>query len=204
LSAGDAVALYGTIYTMRDAGHRRALDYLERHGELPFGLAGQALFYAGPTPPAAGRPFGAIGPTTASRMDFATPQLLRAGITLMLGKGRRSPAVALACAQTKSVYLATTGGAAALLAGFVASAEPVAWDDLGTEALRKLVLDGMPAFVAIDTQGIDLYNSLGISEGLSTLDGGTSSGDSSDNGASSDNGTPDNGTPDSGTSDNLG
>jgi fumarate hydratase class I/fumarate hydratase subunit beta len=161
LNAGDAVALYGTVYTMRDAGHRRALEYLEREGELPFDLAGQALFYAGPTPPAAGRPFGAIGPTTASRMDFATPQLLRAGITLMLGKGRRSPAVIEACAQTRSVYLATTGGAAALLAGFVVCAETVAWDDLGTEALRRLVLDGMPAFVAIDTRGVDLYGGAG-------------------------------------------
>jgi tartrate/fumarate subfamily iron-sulfur-dependent hydro-lyase beta chain len=153
LKAGDAVALYGTIYTMRDAGHQRTLEYLEQHGELPFGLAGQALFYAGPAPAAAGRPFGAIGPTTASRMDFATPQLLRAGITLMLGKGRRSSVVVEACAQTQSVYLATTGGAAALLAGFVTAAETVAWDDLGTEALRKLTLNGMPAFVAIDTRG---------------------------------------------------
>ncbi|MDR0350031.1 MAG: FumA C-terminus/TtdB family hydratase beta subunit [Coriobacteriales bacterium] len=159
LNVGDAVALYGTIYTMRDAGHRRALEYLEQHGELPFDLAGQALFYAGPTPAVAGRPFGAIGPTTASRMDFATPQLLRAGITVMLGKGRRSPEVVCACAQTESVYLATTGGAAALLAGYVIAAEPVAWDDLGTEALSRLVLAGMPAFVAIDARGSDLYQS---------------------------------------------
>jgi fumarate hydratase class I/fumarate hydratase subunit beta len=149
--------LYGSIYTMRDAGHRRALDHLEQQGELPFGLAGQALFYAGPTPPAAGRPFGAIGPTTASRMDFATPALLEAGITVMLGKGRRSPAVASACARTQSVYLVTTGGAAALLAGFVTAAEPVAWEDLGTEALCKLTLNGLPAFVALDTKGTDLY-----------------------------------------------
>jgi fumarate hydratase class I/fumarate hydratase subunit beta len=157
LRVGDAVALYGTIYTMRDAGHRRALEYLNEHGELPFGLAGQALFYAGPTPAAAGRPFGAIGPTTASRMDFATPQLLGAGITVMLGKGPRSPTVVEACARTQSVYLATTGGAAAYLAGFVTAAEPVAWEDLGTESLQKLALNGLPAFVAIDTQGADLY-----------------------------------------------
>jgi fumarate hydratase class I/fumarate hydratase subunit beta len=92
-------------------------------------------------------------------MDFATPQLLRAGITVMLGKGRRSPAVVEACAQTQSVYLATTGGAAALLAGFVTAAETIAWDDLGTEALRKLTLNGMPAFVAIDTSGsTDQFN----------------------------------------------
>ncbi|MDR0347188.1 MAG: FumA C-terminus/TtdB family hydratase beta subunit [Coriobacteriales bacterium] len=157
LRAGDEVALYGSIYTMRDAGHRRALEHLEKQGELPFGLTGQALFYAGPSPGAAGRPFGAIGPTTASRMDFATPQLLRAGITLMLGKGRRSPAVVDACAETGSVYLATTGGAAALLAAFVVASELIAWDELGTEALRRLTLNGMPAFVAVDTRGTDLY-----------------------------------------------
>ncbi|MDR1083057.1 MAG: FumA C-terminus/TtdB family hydratase beta subunit [Coriobacteriales bacterium] len=157
LRVGDAVALCGSVYTMRDAGHRRALEYLDEHGELPFGLAGQALFYAGPTPAAAGRPFGAIGPTTASRMDFATPRLLRAGIVATLGKGARSPHVVQACAETQSVYLATTGGAAAYLAGFVASTELIAWAELGTEALRKLVLADMPAFVAIDTSGTDLY-----------------------------------------------
>jgi tartrate dehydratase beta subunit/fumarate hydratase class I family protein len=90
-------------------------------------------------------------------MDFFTPQLLRAGITVMLGKGRRSPVVVEACAQTESVYLAATGGAAALLAGFVTSAKTVAWEDLGTEALRKLTLNGMPAFVAINSRGDDLY-----------------------------------------------
>jgi fumarate hydratase class I/fumarate hydratase subunit beta len=155
--AGDGIQLFGTIYTMRDAGHRRALDHLEQHGELPFGLAGQALFYAGPTPAAAGRPFGAIGPTTASRMDFATPRLLRAGIAVMLGKGDRSPDVATACRETGSIYLAATGGAAAYLASFVVSAETVAWEDLGTEALRKLTLDGMPAFVALDAFGGNIY-----------------------------------------------
>lgn len=157
LHVGDTVALYGTIYTMRDAGHQRALDHLNSTGTLPFDLAGQALFYAGPTPAVAGQPLGAIGPTTAARMDFATPQLLAAGITLTLGKGRRSPQVAHACQQTGSVYLATTGGAAAYLAGFVTAAEPVAWPDLGTEALVRLTLNGLPALVAIDTQGNDLY-----------------------------------------------
>ena len=157
LHVGDLVTLYGVIHTMRDAGHQRALDYLTKNGELPFNLAGQALFYAGPTPAKAGRPFGAIGPTTASRMDFATPQLLAAGITVMLGKGNRSPEVVRACAATCSIYLATTGGAAAYLAGFVTGAEPIAWEDLGTEALQRLILNGMPAVVAIDTWGADLY-----------------------------------------------
>jgi tartrate dehydratase beta subunit/fumarate hydratase class I family protein len=91
-------------------------------------------------------------------MDFATPQLLSAGITVMLGKGRRSPAILEACVQTGAVYLATTGGAAAFLAGFVTASEPVAWDDLGTESLRKLTLNGLPTFVAIDPLGNDLYS----------------------------------------------
>jgi fumarate hydratase class I/fumarate hydratase subunit beta len=163
LRVGNEVALYGTIYTMRDAGHARALAYLEQHGELPFDLAGQALFYAGPTPapptgsPASGQPFGAIGPTTASRMDFATPALLNAGVNVLLGKGVRSAEVVAACKATGSVYLAATGGAAALLASYVTASELVAWEDLGTEALRRLTLDGLPAFVAIDTEGSSIY-----------------------------------------------
>ena len=161
LRPGDLVHLFGTIYTMRDAGHQRALDYLNEYGELPYGLAGQALFYAGPTPAAAGRPFGAIGPTTASRMDFAAPRLMEAGISVMLGKGSRSLEVAEACKRTTSIYLATTGGAAAYLAQFVSKAELVAWDDLGAEALYRLELSGMPAFVAIDTQGANLYHEIG-------------------------------------------
>ena len=153
LRAGDAVRLYGTIYTMRDAGHQRCLAALKEEGVLPFGLAGQALFYAGPTPARSGRPFGAIGPTTASRMDKATPALLEAGITLTLGKGRRSNEVAKACAATGSIYLIAVGGAAAYLGGFVEESELIAWEDLGTEALRRLTLNGLPAFVGIDSQG---------------------------------------------------
>lgn len=153
LKPGDEVHLYGKIYTMRDAGHKRALAWLAQTGELPFNLKGQALFYAGPTPPRAGRPLGAIGPTTASRMDFATPALLKAGINLTLGKGRRSAEVAKACAATGSVYLMTIGGAAAYLASFVQASELLAWEDLGTEALRCLRLDGLPAFVGIDSRG---------------------------------------------------
>jgi len=158
LKAGDEVALYGTIYTMRDAGHARALEHLKQNGELPFNLRGQALFYAGPTEPMNDRPFGAIGPTTASRMDFATPALLDAGITVTLGKGQRSQAVIDTCKKTGSIYLAATGGAAAYLAQFVTASEPVAWEDLGTEALRKLTLEGLPAFVAIDATGATLWD----------------------------------------------
>jgi tartrate/fumarate subfamily iron-sulfur-dependent hydro-lyase beta chain len=156
LGIGQELRLSGSIYTMRDAGHLRCLEHLALHGELPFGLAGQALFYAGPTPPAAGRPFGAVGPTTASRMDAAAPSLYQAGICLTLGKGRRSAAVEQACRDTGAVYLTTVGGAAALLARHVKSAELVAWPDLGPEALYRIELDGLPAWVAIDSQGRQL------------------------------------------------
>jgi len=161
LRAGDEVALFGTVYTMRDAGHLRALEHLNAHGELPYGLNGQALFYAGPTEPKNGYPCGAVGPTTASRMDFATPALLDAGITVTLGKGRRAQAVVDACARCGCIYLAATGGAAAYLAQFVTEAELVAWQDLGTEALRRLTLEGFPAFVAIDTTGATLWDEAG-------------------------------------------
>lgn len=160
LRAGDEVLLSGPVYTMRDAGHARALEALEATGELPFGLAGQTLFYAGPTPAAAGRPLGSVGPTTASRMDFATPRLMEAGIVACIGKGKRAPEVVEACERTGSVYFACVGGIAALLATHVVESVDVAWDDLGTEALRRLELAGFPAFVAVDTRGADLYRSI--------------------------------------------
>lgn len=157
LSAGDEVRLFGPVYTSRDAGHARLLEALERDGVLPFGLSGQMIFYAGPTPAAAGRPIGSVGPTTAKRMDFATPALLEAGIVATIGKGVRSEEVRAAHARTGSVYFAPVGGAAALLAKHVVAAEPVAWPELGTEALVRLTLDDFPAFVAIDARGRDLY-----------------------------------------------
>jgi fumarate hydratase subunit beta len=157
LHVGDEVALSGIVYTARDATHVRIVEALERDGVLPFGLEGATLFYAGPTPPAAGRPAGAVGPTTAKRMDTWTPRLLRAGIVATIGKGARSAEVVESCAETGSVYFAAVGGAAALLARHVTSMEPVAWPDLGTEALVRVTLDRMPVFVAIDAAGGDLY-----------------------------------------------
>ena len=157
LEAGDEVLLSGPVYTMRDAGHERALQCLEDTGQLPFNLEGATLFYAGPTPAAAGRPLGSVGPTTASRMDFATPQLFAAGIVAAIGKGKRSPEVVQACKDTGSVYLCTVGGIAALLAERVKTSELVAWEDLGTEALRRIEVEGFPAYVEIDTQGNRLY-----------------------------------------------
>ena len=166
LRAGQEVRLSGPIYTMRDAGHARALEVLEQTGRLPFGLEDQALFYAGPTPAAAGRPLGSVGPTTSSRMDFATPALMDVGIAACLGKGKRSASVAEACVRNGAVYFACVGGIAALLATHVTKSELVAWEDLGTEALRRLELEDFPAFVAIDTQGHDLYRAVESGETL--------------------------------------
>jgi fumarate hydratase class I/fumarate hydratase subunit beta len=157
LRAGDEVTLSGVVYTARDATHVLIAEALERDGVLPFGLTGATLFYAGPTPPAAGRPAGAIGPTTASRMDAWTPQLLAAGIVATVGKGARSAGVVAACAATGSVYFAAVGGAAALLARHITAMETVAWPELGTEALVRVTLDRFPVFVAIDASGADLY-----------------------------------------------
>lgn len=157
LRAGDAVLLSGPVYTARDVTHEQIVAELRALGSLPYGLAGQTLFYAGPTPAAAGRVIGAVGPTTAARMDAWTPELLAAGVVATIGKGARAAEVRDACAATDSVYFAAVGGAAALLATTVTAAEAVAYDELGTEALVRLELSDFPAFVAIDTEGTDLY-----------------------------------------------
>ncbi len=159
LHAGDACTLTGPMYTLRDAGHMRLVSQMDEQGseELPFGLDGQTIFYAGPTPQAAGRPFGAIGPTTASRMDFAAARLYRAGVHATIGKGHRSQDVIDACVQTGSVYFVAVGGAAAYLAKCVTDAEVVAYDDLGTEALRRIEVVDFPVFVGVDVHGNDIY-----------------------------------------------
>lgn len=173
LRAGEACLLTGPLYTLRDAGHIRLLEEMDSsvaetpHGEeaqhgsnvLPYGLAGQAIFYAGPTPPAAGRPFGAIGPTTSSRMDFAAARLYDAGVAATVGKGVRSQDVKDACVRNGAVYFVTVGGAAAYLAKCVTSSETLAYDDLGTEALRRIEVVDFPVFVGIDVQGNDIYAS---------------------------------------------
>ena len=159
LRAGDACTLTGPLYTLRDAGHMRLLAELEERdgGVLPYGLDGQAIFYAGPTPAAAGRPFGAIGPTTASRMDFAAPRLHDRGIAATIGKGVRSEAVREACVRNGAVYFVAVGGAAAYLAKCVTSEQTLSYDDLGTEALRRIEVVDFPVFVGIDTLGNDVY-----------------------------------------------
>lgn len=160
LRAGQEVRLTGPVYTMRDAGHARALEALRTDGRLPYDLEGQTLFYAGPTPAAAGRPLGSVGPTTASRMDFATPALMDAGVIACIGKGKRSADVIDACVRNGGVYLAAVGGIAALLATHVVASETIAWEDLGAEALRRLTLQDFPCFVAVDAQGTDLYRAI--------------------------------------------
>lgn len=157
LEVGTSVSISGPVYTARDATHERLVAELERDGVLPYGLAGQVLFYAGPTPAAGGRPLGAVGPTTAKRMDAWTPRLLEAGIAATIGKGARTEAVRAACVRFGAVYLAAVGGAAALLASKVEAAELVAYPELGTEALMRLELRAFPVWVAIDEQGRDLY-----------------------------------------------
>ena len=157
LRAGDACTLSGAMYTLRDAGHMRLLDELHERGCLPHDLEGAAILARGRHLPA-GRPFGAVGPTTASRMDFAAPELHRAGIAATVGKGVRSQAVIDACVETGSVYFVATGGAAALLAQRVESGEVVAYDDLGTEALRRIVVRDFPVFVGVDVKGSCIYD----------------------------------------------
>lgn len=157
LRAGDRVLLSGPVFTARDATHARLVEALGATGELPYGLVGQTLFYAGPTPPAAGRPAGAVGPTTAKRMDAWTPALLAAGIVATIGKGPRSGAVAEAVRETGSVYFVAVGGAAALLARHVTASEVVAWPELGTEALVRLTLERFPVFVGMDAEGDDIF-----------------------------------------------
>lgn len=156
LTAGTPVLLSGPVYTARDATHVRLVADLDA-GAAPLGLRDQVLFYAGPTPAAAGRPAGAVGPTTAGRMDAWAPRLLAAGVAATIGKGARSAAVHAACVEHGAVYLAAVGGIAALLATRVRSAETVAYPELGAEALVRMELDDFPVWVAIDARGNDLY-----------------------------------------------
>lgn len=161
LQAGEACLLSGPVYTLRDAGHIRLLaelDAAQSDAELPYGLAGQTIFYAGPTPSKDGRPFGAIGPTTASRMDFAAPTLYERGLRATIGKGVRNNAVRESCKENSAIYFVATGGAAAYLAQCVISDEVLAYDELGTEALRRIEVRDFPVFVGIDTQGNDIYD----------------------------------------------
>lgn len=157
LKAGDYVYLTGTIYTARDAAHKRMYETLAENGTLPIDMKDIAIYYMGPSPAREGRPIGSAGPTTASRMDKYAPTLLDLGQRGMIGKGKRSQAVKDAIVRNQAVYFAAVGGAGALLSRSIVSSEVVAYDDLGTEAIRKLEVKDFPVIVVIDSQGNDLY-----------------------------------------------
>ena len=157
LRAGDCVSLTGTIYTARDAAHKRMQEALDAGKELPIDIRGNVIYYMGPSPAREGRPIGSAGPTTAGRMDKYTPRLLDLGLGAMIGKGKRSQAVTDAIVRNGSVYFAALGGAGALLSKRILSSEVVAYEDLGTEAIRKLTVKDFPVVVAIDSEGNDLF-----------------------------------------------
>ena len=154
---GTRVLISGIIYSARDAAHYRLIQALDKGNELPFNLKGQTLYYMGPSPAKPGQVIGSAGPTTSSRMDIYTPRLIAAGIRAMIGKGNRSLAVREAIKRYKAVYLATIGGAGALLAKSIKQVEIIAYEDLGAEAILRLNVESFPAIVANDIYGQDLF-----------------------------------------------
>jgi len=157
LRAGDNVLISGTIYTARDAAHKKLMDLIEQKKPLPIELQGQIIFYVGPTPARPGKPIGSAGPTTSYRMDSFAPTLHALGLKATIGKGSRSPEVKEALKKYQAVYLAVTGGAAALVAQRIKKADIVAYPELGPEALRKLEVENFPAQVINDMYGGDIY-----------------------------------------------
>lgn len=157
LKSGDMVFITGTIYTARDAAHKRMKEAIDNGENLPIDVDGNVIYYMGPSPAREGRPIGSAGPTTASRMDKYAPTLLDMGLKGMIGKGKRSQAVIDAIVRNGAVYLAAIGGAGALLSKAIVQSEVVAYDDLGTEAIRKLTVENFPAIVVIDSEGNNLY-----------------------------------------------
>ncbi len=157
LKAGDRVLISGVIYTGRDAAHKRLVDLIERGEELPLDIRGQIIYYVGPTPPRPGKPIGSAGPTSSYRMDSYSPKLMAKGLKGMIGKGMRSKEVIDAMKKYKTVYMAAVGGAAALIARRIKKSEIIAYEDLGTEAIRRLEVEDFPVIVVNDTWGNDLY-----------------------------------------------
>lgn len=157
LRAGDYVYITGTIYTARDAAHKRMFEALEKGGKLPIDMNNNIIYYMGPSPAREGSPIGSAGPTTSSRMDKYTPSLLDLGLKGMIGKGKRSEAVKDAIVRNGAVYFAAVGGAGALLSKRILKSEIIAYDDLGTEAVRKLEVENFPVIVVIDSDGKNLY-----------------------------------------------
>lgn len=157
LRSGDYLYLSGIIYTARDAAHKRMYEALEQGKELPFDIKDNVIYYMGPSPAREGYPIGSAGPTTSSRMDKYAPALLDLGQKGMIGKGKRSEAVRQAIIRNRAVYFAAVGGAGALLSKSIISSEVIAYEDLGTEAIRKLEIKNFPVIVVIDSQGNNLY-----------------------------------------------
>ena len=159
LKAGDRVILSGTIYTARDAAHKRFFELLDRGEELPFPLRDAVIYYAGPTPGQQGMAVGACGPTTASRMDAFAPRLLDLGLGAMIGMGERSQEVADAIVRNRACYFAAVGGAGALIARCIRAAEVIAFDELGCESVKKMTVEDFPLTVAMDSTGGNLFRS---------------------------------------------
>ena len=157
LKAGDYVYINGIIYTARDAAHKRMDDTLTRGEKLPLDIKNQMIYYMGPSPAREGRIIGSAGPTTASRMDKYAPRLLDLGLGAMIGKGKRSKEVLDAIVRNGSIYFAAVGGAGALLSKCIQKSEVIAYDDLGTEAIRKLEVKDFPVIVVVDAEGNNLY-----------------------------------------------
>ena len=167
LRCGDTVYLTGEVYTSRDAGHKRMVELLSRGEDLPFDPQNATIYYVGPSPARPGQVIGSAGPTTSGRMDAYAPRLLSVGARGMIGKGARSPEVVEAMKRYSGVYFGAIGGAGALLAKCIKKAELIAWEDLQSEALRKLWVENMPLVVVIDCEGNDLYQQ-GRAEYLAT------------------------------------
>ena len=158
LKTGDMVYLTGIIYSARDAAHKRMMETLDSGVKLPFDIKGQTVYYLGPTPAREGKVIGSAGPTTSSRMDKYTPRLLDMGMKGMIGKGKRSREVIDSMIKNHAVYFAAVGGAGALLSKQIKSSKVIAWEDLGTEAVRELYVEEFPVIVVIDSFGNDLYD----------------------------------------------
>ncbi len=157
LKIGDKVLISGTIYTGRDAAHKRLVALVEKGEELPFDIEGQILYFVGPSPAKPGMPIGSAGPTTSYRMDPYSPILLDVGLKGMIGKGPRGQVVVDSMVKNKAVYFAAIGGAAVVIAKSIKEAKVIAYEDLGTEAIREMKVENFPCFVANDTQGNDIY-----------------------------------------------
>ena len=157
LKAGDYVYITGTIYVARDAAHKRMIEALDRGEQLPIEIENATIYYMGPSPAREGRPIGSAGPTTASRMDKYAPDLLDLGLKGMIGKGKRSQAVIDGIVRNGAVYFAAVGGAGAILSKCIKKSTVIAYDDLGTEAIRELEVENLPVIVVIDSEGNNLY-----------------------------------------------